>query len=58
MRLASADLLGTDLRGADLRGADLAETLFLTAPQLAGARTDDTTRAPDHLPRSAAGAGG
>lgn len=58
MRLASADLLGTDLRGADLRGADLAETLFLTAPQLAGARTDDTTRVPDHLPRSAAGAGG
>ncbi|MDI6908779.1 pentapeptide repeat-containing protein [Nocardioides sp.] len=58
VRLASADLLGADLRGADLRGADLADVLFLTAPQLAGARTDDTTRVPGHLPRSATGAGG
>lgn len=53
LRFGPADLLGADLRGADLRGADLTDVLFLTAPQLAGARTDDTTRAPDHLPRSA-----
>lgn len=44
--LDRADLLGADLRGADLRGADLTEALFLTGPQLAGARTDERTRAP------------
>jgi uncharacterized protein YjbI with pentapeptide repeats len=38
--LQRTDLLGADLRGADLRGADLAEALFVTGPQLAGARTD------------------
>ena len=47
--LGAADLLGTDLRDADLRGADLARTLFLTRPQLAGARTDPATRVPSHL---------
>jgi len=41
-----ADLLGADLRGADLRGADLADALFLTGPQLAGARTDESTVRP------------
>lgn len=44
--LDRADLLGADLRGADLRGTDLTETLFLTGPQLAGARTDERTRVP------------
>lgn len=44
--LDRADLLGADLRGADLRGTDLTETLFLTGPQLAGARTDEQTRVP------------
>ncbi|CAI9412340.1 pentapeptide repeat-containing protein [Nocardioides sp. T2.26MG-1] len=48
--LHRTDLLGADLRGADLRGADLTEALFLTGPQLAGARTDETTRVPDGLP--------
>lgn len=52
--LGRADLLGADLRGADLRGADLADVLFLTGPQLAGARADDTTRVPGRLSRSGA----
>lgn len=43
--LERTDLLGADLRGADLRGADLRDALFVTGPQLAGARTDATTRA-------------
>jgi len=41
-----ADLLGADLRGADLRDADLGDALFLTGPQLAGARTDERTVRP------------
>ena len=56
--LVRADLLGTDLRGADLRGADLTDALFLTGPQLAGARTDATTRVPGRVSRSAAGTEG
>ena len=51
--LRDADLLGTDLRGADLRGADLRGALFLTGPQLAGARGDARTRLPGHLSRPA-----
>ncbi len=47
--LGRADLLGADLRGADLRGTDVSETLFLTGPQLAGARTDPGTRAPARI---------
>ena len=47
--LHRTDLLGADLRGADLRGADLTEALFLTGPQLAGARTDDATRVHDRV---------
>ena len=53
-RLAAADLLGADLRGADLRGANLTETLFLTRPQVAGARTDDATRVPGRLTHATA----
>lgn len=41
--LRGADLLGTDLRGADLSGADLTGALFLTQPQVDGARGDRTT---------------
>jgi uncharacterized protein YjbI with pentapeptide repeats len=41
--LREADLLGADLRDADVRGTDLTACLFLTGPQLAGARRDDTT---------------
>ncbi|HYF74164.1 MAG TPA: pentapeptide repeat-containing protein [Nocardioides sp.] len=41
--LHHTDLLGADLRGADLRGTDLTEALFVTGPQLAGARTDEAT---------------
>lgn len=41
--LRQADLLGADLRGADLRGADLTDALFLTQPQVNGARGDRTT---------------
>jgi hypothetical protein len=41
--LRKTDLLGADLRGADLRGAQLAESLFLTEPQLAAAVGDRTT---------------
>jgi Pentapeptide repeats (8 copies) len=47
--LRTADLLGADLRGADLRGADLREALFVTAPQLAAADGDATTRIPESL---------
>lgn len=44
--LDRTDLLGADLRGADLRGTDVSDALFVTGPQLAGARTDATTRTP------------
>ena len=47
--LRAADLLGADLRGADLRGADLTAALFVTAPQLAAAHGDATTRIPESL---------
>jgi uncharacterized protein YjbI with pentapeptide repeats len=47
--LRTADVLGADLRGADLRGADLTAALFVTAPQLAAARGDATTRIPEPL---------
>jgi uncharacterized protein YjbI with pentapeptide repeats len=49
VELRTADLLGADLRGADLRGADLTDALFLTAPQLAAAHGDATTRIPGLL---------
>jgi uncharacterized protein YjbI with pentapeptide repeats len=49
--LRLTDLLGADLRGADLRGADAAEALFLTQPQVNGARGDLTTRLPGGLGR-------
>jgi hypothetical protein len=44
--LRDADLLGADLRGADLGAADLTDALFVTGPQLAGARGDRSTRIP------------
>src|SRR6476660_9366913 len=47
----AADLLGADLRGAALRGADLADTLFLTGPQLEAARGDEATTIPAGLRR-------
>jgi uncharacterized protein YjbI with pentapeptide repeats len=49
--LRLADLLGADLRGADLRRADLRGALFLTPPQLAGARGDAGTRLAPALDR-------
>lgn len=49
--LRGADLLGTDLRGAQLAGADLREALFLTQPQLDGARGDATTKLPQTVDR-------
>jgi hypothetical protein len=49
--LGRADLLGADLRGADLRGARLADTLFLTGPQVAAARGDATTTLPARVRR-------
>jgi Pentapeptide repeats (8 copies) len=58
--LRRSDLLGVDLRGADLRGAQLAESLFLTEPQLAAAVGDGRTtiptfvRRPRHWPAQAA----
>jgi hypothetical protein len=52
--LGRADLLGADLRGADLRGTRLADTLFLTGPQVAAARGDATTTLPARVPRPAA----
>lgn len=44
--LRGADLIGADLRGADLRGADLSDALYVTEPQVAGARGDAGTRLP------------
>ncbi|WP_327045784.1 pentapeptide repeat-containing protein [Microbispora sp. NBC_01189] len=51
--LSGADLIGADLRAADLRGANLAESLFLTQPQVNAARGDDATRLPPALGRPA-----
>lgn len=47
--LGAADLLGADLRDADLRGTDLRGVLFLTQPQVDGARGDAATRLPEAL---------
>ena len=47
--LRLADLIGADLRGADLRGADLSRALFVTQPQLNGARGDAGTQVPESL---------
>jgi uncharacterized protein YjbI with pentapeptide repeats len=49
--LTLADLLGTDLRGADLAAARLADSLFLTQPQLEAARGDSATTLPPWLDR-------
>lgn len=51
--LRLADVLGADLRDTDLRGANLTGALFLTPPQVAAARGDDTTRLPAALQRPA-----
>lgn len=47
--LRRADLLGADLRDTDLRGADLTGALYLTQPQVAAARGDETTLLPAGL---------
>jgi len=47
--LRRADLVGADLRAAELSGADLTGALFVTRPQLAGARGDTATRLPAGL---------
>jgi uncharacterized protein YjbI with pentapeptide repeats len=44
--LSLADVTGADLRGADLGAADLRTTLFLTQPQIDGARGNAATRLP------------
>jgi hypothetical protein len=49
--LQFADLLGTDLRGADVRGARLADSLFLTQPQLEATTGDRSTSIPIGLSR-------
>ncbi len=49
--LAYTDLLGADLRGADLRGARLADSLFLTQPQLDATQGDASTTVPALLSR-------
>jgi uncharacterized protein YjbI with pentapeptide repeats len=51
--LRLADLRGADLRAAALDGADLADSLFLTQPQLAAAGGDASTRIPPSLDRPA-----
>jgi uncharacterized protein YjbI with pentapeptide repeats len=48
-----SELIGADLRGADLRGSDLTDSVFLTRPQVAAARTDDATKLPARLARQA-----
>ncbi|MDG3011110.1 pentapeptide repeat-containing protein [Rhodococcus sp. D2-41] len=47
--LTAADLLGADLRDARLDGADLTAALYVTAPQLAAARSDEHTRRPARM---------
>jgi hypothetical protein len=47
--LRGADLIGADLRAADVRGADLSDALYVTEPQLAGAKGDADTRLPSVL---------
>lgn len=49
--LTRADLLGADLRAADLRGARLADSLFLTQPQVDAGVGDGTTTIPPFLTR-------
>jgi uncharacterized protein YjbI with pentapeptide repeats len=49
--LRRTDLLGADLRGADLGSTRLADSLFLTQPQLDAARGDDATTIPSGLSR-------
>jgi hypothetical protein len=49
--LRGADLIGADLRAADLRGADLSGALYVTEPQVAGARGDVDTRLPAEVRR-------
>jgi len=49
--LSRTDLLGADLRGADLRATRLAESLFLTQPQLDAAHGDLSTTLPSWLTR-------
>ena len=51
--LTLADVTGADVRAADLRGANLAETLFLTQPQLDAAKGDTGTIVPPTLIRPA-----
>jgi hypothetical protein len=49
--LSCTDLLGADLRAADVRGADLADSLFLTQPQVDAAVGDGATSLPVALAR-------
>jgi hypothetical protein len=49
--LTVTDLLGADLRGADLRGARMADSLFLTQPQLEAASGNNATDVPEWLSR-------
>jgi hypothetical protein len=49
--LGKADLLGADLRAADLSGAKVADSIFLTQPQVQAARGDTTTTLPPLLTR-------
>jgi len=51
--LRRADLIGADLRDADLAGADLTGALFVTQPQINGARGDAATRLPVTVERPA-----
>jgi hypothetical protein len=52
-RLSRCDLLGADLRDADLSGADLGAAIYLTQPQVDGARGDAATVLPPGLTRPA-----
>ncbi len=49
--LSTTDLLGADLRVTDLRGADLADSLFLTQPQVDAAVGNGATTLPGALAR-------
>jgi uncharacterized protein YjbI with pentapeptide repeats len=51
--LRLADLIGADLRDANLAGADLTGSIFLTQPQLNGAKGDLSTKLPLGLTRPA-----
>lgn len=49
--LCGTNFIGADLRDANLRGANLTQSLFLTQPQINGAKGNKSTQLPANLSR-------